>query len=117
MISRCRYCDDDASLLQENEREITSGPSCTLLIDYIARGGKGCVWVESNESARESTMGAGVHVCAHATERNFNVYQHTCTFKLSLMSVALQLFRFLIPNELNRHLGRISRSVCAAAIQ
>lgn len=93
LISRCRYYDDDALLLQENEREITSGPSCTLLIDYIAHGGKGCVWVESNESAGESTMG---QVCIYVlvTERNFSVYQYTCTFGLSLISLALVLFLF-----------------------
>lgn len=81
MLTCCRYYDggggcgggdDDALFPQENERKITSGPSCTLLIDYRVQGGKGYVWVESNESAGERTMG---QVCVRVTERNFNVYQ------------------------------------------
>lgn len=44
------------------------------------------MWVESNESAGESTLG---QVCVFAcfTERNYSIYRYTCTFSLGLIPV------------------------------
>lgn len=116
LISRCRYYDADALLLQENKREITSGPRCTLLIDYVAHGGKGCVWVESNESAGESEHnGAGVYVCARHWEKfqRLPIHLHIRT-KFNVFHTSA--FYILIQNVLNWHLGRFP-GLCAAAIR
>lgn len=106
LISRCRYYDADALLRQENEHEITSGPSCTLLIDYVAHGGQGCVWVESNESAGESEHnGAGVYVCAHQWEK-FQCLPIHLNIRTKFNVFRTSAFYILIQNVFNWHLGR-----------
>lgn len=63
-----------ALLVQENECEITTGLRCASLIDYTERGGRGCVWVESNESAGGSALG---QVCLRVSLKGIFLFTDT----------------------------------------